>query len=104
MERNDYEKESEDHGGNEGHECVVVARTHAVVDPRAVVVKAFNASVADGAVLGPGGPHHFAVRTHFTWVNLLKQVKEREGVFKVAWVHDGGCEEGGGSDEARDGD
>ena len=46
----------------------------AVVDPGAMVVVPFDATVADATVARPRGSHDLAVGTELDWVDKLKQI------------------------------
>ena len=50
----------------------MVPNPHAVVDPRAVVVKTLNTHVANGAMSGPGGSNDLAVRAQLSRIELQK--------------------------------
>jgi len=56
--------------------AVVVVDTNAVVEPRTMMVKAFNTAIANGAVAGARGAQDCAIWTHLTRVYLLKQFEE----------------------------
>ena len=62
----------------EGHEISVIADTNTVIDPWAVVVESFNASVAHTAVSRPVGPYYLTVRTEQNWIKVFKH---REKVY-----------------------
>lgn len=75
----------------------MIFNADAVVDPGAVMVEAFDAAVADGAVARPGSADDLAIRTHIRGVDLegeqrqylLEQVEigeaSRVGLY-YAWV------------------
>lgn len=64
----------------------MVPHTDTVIDPRAVVIEPFDAVVADGTVLGPGGAQDFAVGAHLAWVHFREDVQEGHLRFDVTWV------------------
>ena len=55
----------------------MVIESNAVVDPRAVVVKAFTASIADTAVTRPVSSDYLTVRAQEYWIELLHHLHER---------------------------
>lgn len=61
---------------------MVVLGSHAVVDPRAMVVKALNALIADAAVPRPISSDHLAIGAKEHGVEILKHIDE--GYFIVA--------------------
>ena len=65
----------------------MVVGSDTVVDPGAVVVKSFDAAVADGTVFGAGSPKYFAVGTHLAGVHFGEHVYEFEVRFYVAGVN-----------------
>ena len=50
----------------------MITNAHTIVKPGTVMVKTFNATVADGAVAGARCPENKAVGAHLTRVNLCK--------------------------------
>ena len=64
----------------------MVADADAVVDPRAVVVEALNALVADSAMPRSGRSENFAVRTHLAWMDARKHIHELVVWLQVPWV------------------
>jgi hypothetical protein len=56
----------------------MVVDANAVVDPGAVVVKSFDAAVADGTVFGSWSPEHFTIGAHFAGVHFGEHVHEFE--------------------------
>lgn len=55
-------------------ESVVVFDSHAVVDPRAMMVKSLHTTVTDSAMTRSRGPDYFALRAQVSWVNHFQQV------------------------------
>ena len=58
----------------------MVVISNAIVDPRAVMVKALNASVADAAVARTVSPDHLTVGTQQHWVKYLHHLHERDAL------------------------
>jgi hypothetical protein len=67
----------------------VITNADTVVNPGTVVVKPFNATVADGAVAAATRADSLTVGAQLGAVNDLQEVKEIIlGVFEVAWIRD----------------
>ena len=49
--RDDDKNESKNHGGDKGHEPVVVVGANTVINPRAMVIKALNTPIANSTML-----------------------------------------------------
>ena len=64
----------------------MVLDSDAVIEPGAVMVESFDASVADGAVPGARRPQDLAVRAHVRRVQLREQLQEVILRFKIARV------------------
>ena len=90
--RNDGQ-EAEGQSREEDHETVVVSDANTVVEPGAVVVEAFDAPIADGAVAGAGRPQDETIWTHLTWVYLCQQFHEVVVGAEVAWIANRSYEE-----------
>ena len=54
----------------------MVPHSHAVIEPGAVVIKSFHASIANGAMPGARSPQDQAVGTHVGRVQLREQLKK----------------------------
>jgi len=48
----------------------VILDPNAVVNPRAMVIEAFDATVANGTVARASGSYHFAFWTEICWVDV----------------------------------
>jgi len=55
----------------------VIVDANTVVDPRTVMVKTFDASVADCAVLASWSSKYLTIRTHLAGVNLREHIHKR---------------------------
>lgn len=69
-------KQVRPNGGEEHEEHVVVANTHTVVQPLAVVIKSVNAFVADVAVSRLHGSQDLTCWTDVAWVEELVHLQE----------------------------
>lgn len=64
----------------------MVTNSHAIVQPWTVMVKAFNASIADGAVAGARCADDETVGAHLTWMDLGQHIQKVVLTLQVAWV------------------
>ena len=64
----------------------MVVNPDTIVQPWTVMVKAFNASVADGAMAGARCTENEAVGAHLTRMDLRQHIQEVVLLFEVAWV------------------
>ena len=64
----------------------MVPHSHAIIEPRAVMIESFHASVANGAMPGARSPQDQAVGTHIGWVQLSEQLKKLVLRAKVARI------------------
>lgn len=69
--RQDYENKVDEKEQKEGHKCIMVANSNAIVNPWAVMVESFNTAIADGTVARARRSNHLAVRAKFTWMYIL---------------------------------
>jgi hypothetical protein len=70
--RNNYGNQSKDHRRDKKHEPVVVVSSDAIIDPRAVVVKAFDTPIANSTVFRPGRAEYFTVRAHLARMDFFE--------------------------------
>lgn len=54
----------------------MIVNTDTVVEPRAVVVESFDATVADGTVLRADSSDHFAFGAHLAGMHLFQHFHE----------------------------
>ena len=71
----------------------MITDTHAIIQPRTVMVESFHTSVADGTVAGAWSSQNQAVWAHLTRMNLGEHVEEVVLWSEVAGVFGGGNEE-----------
>ncbi len=64
----------------------MVVDSHAIVQPRAVMVETLHTSVADGAVARARGAQDETVWAHLTRVDFLKQFQEVVGRLQISRV------------------
>lgn len=64
----------------------MVPHSHAIIEPGAVMIESFHASVANGAMPGARSPQDQAVGTHIGWVQLREQLKKLVLRAKVARI------------------
>lgn len=65
----------------------MVVDANAVVDPGTVVIKSFDAAVADGTVFRSGSPEYFAIGTHLAGMDFCKHFHKFEVGLYVAGVN-----------------
>ena len=78
----------------------MVVNSDAIVQPRTVMVEAFHAPVADGAVAGARCAENETVGAHLAWMNLRKHIQKVVLLFQVARIS-GGSNEEAQSDKGR---
>ena len=67
----------------------MIAQPNAIVNPRAVMIKAFHATSTDAAVPATTGSDRFAVRAQLCTLHVLEHLHEVDIVIhKVAWLHE----------------
>ena len=64
----------------------MVVDANAVVNPRAMMVKSFNTTIANCTMLRSWCSEDFTVRTHFTRMNFCKNLHKTEVFFNIARI------------------
>jgi len=71
--RQDNQNQVDEEEQKEGHKCVMIADSNAVVNPWTVMIESFNTAIADGTVAGARCSYNLAVWAKFTWMHILQQ-------------------------------
>ena len=74
-------------------EVIVISDTYTIIDPRAMMVPAFDTAVTYTAVVRPWSGQDFAARTDVIWMEILEQMHDLVLLLKVTWIHTLGHEE-----------
>ena len=71
----------------------MIANPNAIVQPGAMMIEAFDATIADGTMPRARCAQDKAIWAHFTWVDLSEQFKEVVLLSEIARVTSRGNEE-----------